>query len=75
MRRKKIGYGRMQSKSVGRSTMGVVLPSQEGRWELLELVVVQLVEVGRLSLVSRWVVSLARGRELVTILRRLKFRG
>ena len=76
MRRKKIGYGKTQSKSVGRFTMQVVLSSQEGiYWEYQGSVVIQVVEVERRNLVSRWVVFLARGRELVTILRCLKCRG
>jgi hypothetical protein len=74
MKRKKIGYGRMQSKLVGGFIMQVVLLRRGGKLVLLVLVVILQVGVGHLNRVNHWVVFLANGRELVTILRFLKFR-
>ena len=74
MRRKKIGFGKMQLRLVGEYIIQVVLPSQEGNLVLLWLVVILQVGVGHLNRVNHWVVFLEKGRELVTILRCPKFR-
>ena len=74
MRRKKTGFGEMQLKLVGEYIMRVVLLRQGGNFLLLLLVVILQVGVGHLNRVNHWVVYLAKGRELVTILRCLKFR-
>ena len=63
MKTKRIGFGRMQSKLVGKYIMQVVLPRQGGKLVLLGIVVKLQVEVGRLNQVSPWLVFLAKGRE------------